>query len=104
AVFAWVIYLDTRSTAACVTGSICAALAFLVKIPAVMILVPIVWAAWEAKRWAMFKDRLLLGGLTAAVVTAALWYWHADAIFHRTGLSQAIWHPSGNYGPPISYA
>ena len=36
AVFAWVVYLDTRSRAACIAGTICAALAFLVKIPAVM--------------------------------------------------------------------
>ena len=39
-----------------------------------------------------------------AIAATALWYWHADAIYHRTGLSQAIWHPSGNYGPPISAA
>jgi len=104
AVLAWVVYLDTRSTAACVAGTVCAALAFLVKIPAVMILAPIAWAAWEAKGWSALKDRGLMLGLTAAVAAAALWYWHADVIFHRTGLSQAIWHPSGNYAPPISLA
>ena len=104
AVLAWVIYFDTGSRRACVTGAVCAALAFLVKIPAVLILVPIAWTAWEARRWAAMKDRGLMIGMTAAVAATALWYWHADAIFHRTGLSQAIWHPSGNYGPPISAA
>jgi len=104
AVLAWVIYLDTGSRRACITGATCAALAFLVKIPAVLILAPITWAAWEARRWSALKDRGLMIGITAAVGAAALWYWHADAIFHRTGLSQAIWHPSGNYGPPISLA
>ena len=104
AVFAWVVYLDTRSRAACVAGTVCAALAFLVKIPAVMILAPIAWAAWEIRGWSALKDRGLLVGLTVAVAAAGLWYWHADAIYHRTGLSQAIWHPSGNYGPPISTA
>ena len=103
AVYAWVVYLDTRSTAAGVAGTVCAALAFLVKIPAVMILVPIAWAAWEARRWSALRDRGLMVGLTAAVVVTGLWYWHADSIFHHTGLSEAIWHPSGNYGPPISY-
>ena len=104
AVLAWVVYLDTGSRKAGIAGTVCAALAFLVKIPAVMILVPIAWAAWEARRWAALKDRGLVAGLAAAVAAAGLWYWHADAIFHRTGLSQAIWHPSGNYGPPISTA
>jgi 4-amino-4-deoxy-L-arabinose transferase-like glycosyltransferase len=104
AVFAWVVYLDTRSRVACAAGTVCAALAFLVKIPAVMILAPIAWAAWEAKRWAALKDRGLVLGLAAAIAVTGLWYWHADATFHRTGLSQAIWHPSGNYGPPISAA
>lgn len=104
AVLAWVIYFDTGSRRACVAGAACAALAFLVKIPAVLIMAPIAWAAWEARRWSALKDRGLMLGMTAAVAAAALWYWHADAIFHRTGLSQAIWHPSGNYGPPISLA
>jgi 4-amino-4-deoxy-L-arabinose transferase-like glycosyltransferase len=104
AVLAWVIYLETGTRTSCVTGSICTGLAMLVKIPAVMILVPIAWAAWESRRWSALKDRGLVAGLAAAVLAAGLWYWHADAIFHRTGLSQAIWHPSGNYGPPISYA
>lgn len=104
AVLAWVVYLDTRSTAACVAGSVCAGLAFLVKIPAVMILAPIAWAAWESRRWAALKDRGLMLGLTAAVAAAGLWYWYADIVFHRTGLSEAIWHPSGRYPAPISSA
>ena len=104
AVLAWVVHLDMPSRAACLAGTICAALAFLVKIPAVMILVPIAWAAWEARGWSALKDRGLVGGIAVAILATGLWYWHADAIYHRTGLSQAIWHPSGNYGPPISGA
>ena len=93
------------SRAACLAGTICAALAFLVKIPAVMILVPIAWAAWEARGWSALKDRGLVGwDCRRRSLATGLWYWHADAIYHRTGLSQAIWHPSGNYGPPISGA
>jgi 4-amino-4-deoxy-L-arabinose transferase-like glycosyltransferase len=104
AVLAWVVYLEKPSRAACIAGTVCAALAFLVKIPAVMILVPIAWAAWEARGWTALKDRGLVGGIAIAILATGLWYWHADAIYHRTGLSQAIWHPSGNYGPPISRA
>lgn len=104
AVLGWVAYLDTGETRWAVVGAVAAALAFLVKIPAVMILAPIAWAAWEAKRWSALRDRRLVAGLIAAVGAAALWYWHADAIFHRTGLSQAIWHPSGSYPEPIASA
>jgi 4-amino-4-deoxy-L-arabinose transferase-like glycosyltransferase len=102
AVLGWIVYFDTGSRRACVAASACTALAGLVKLPAVMILAPIAWVAWEAKGWTALKDRGLMIGTTAAVACIALWYWHADSIYHRTGLSEAIWHPSGNYAPPIA--
>src|SRR5262245_7642855 len=102
AVLGWVTYLDTGKTSAAVAGSVCGALAFLVKVPAVMILAPIAWAAWEAKRWSALKDRRLMVGLVCSLVATALWYWHADMLFHRTGLGEAIWHPSGSYAAPIA--
>ncbi len=104
AMFAWVVYFDTGSTRWCIAASVSAALAFLVKIPALMICAPIAWLAWEAKGWRAVRDRGFMIGLSAAVAAATLWYWHADVIFHRTGLGEAIWHPSGTYPPPISYA
>lgn len=104
AVLAWVVYLETGATRAAVAGTTAAALAFLVKIPAVLILAPIGWAAWEAKRWSALKDRRLMFGLAGAVAVAAAWYWHADLIYHRSGLGQAIWHPSGTYPPSIAVA
>ena len=60
AVLAWVMYLDTGSRRACIAGTVCAALAFLVKIPAVLILVPIAWAAWETRRGGVAGSRLVL--------------------------------------------
>src|SRR3989442_2904263 len=60
AVLAWVVYLDTGATAAAITGAVSAALAFLVKIPAVIVLAPIAWAAWEARGWSALKDRRLV--------------------------------------------
>src|SRR4030095_5394016 len=92
ALLAWVVYLDTGRTAAAVAGAIAAALAFLVKLPAVIMLAPIAWAAWEAKGWSALKDRRLIAGLASALAATALWYWHADVLFHRTGLGVAIWH------------
>jgi len=104
AVLGWVAYLDTGKTSAAVAGSVCGALAFLVKVPAVMILAPIAWAAWEAKRWSALTDRRLMIGLVCSLAATALWYWHADMLFHRTGLGEAIWHPSGSYAAPIAAA
>jgi 4-amino-4-deoxy-L-arabinose transferase-like glycosyltransferase len=104
AILGWLVYLESGSPRACVAATICTALACLVKIPAVMILAPIAWAAWEAKRWQALKDRGLIAGTAIAVALTGLWYWHADRIYHRTGLSEAIWHPSGNYGPAIAAA
>ena len=37
-------------------------------------------------------------------VGTALWYWHGDRLFHRTGLGQAIFHPSGGYSPDVAIA
>jgi len=104
AVLGWLVYLESGSTRACVLATACTALACLVKIPALMIMAPIAWAAWEAKGWNALKDRGLIAGTTLAVALTGLWYWHADRIYHWTGLSQAIWHPSGNYGSPIAEA
>ena len=69
-----------------------------------IVLAPIAWAAWHAKRWSALKDRRLVVGIAAALAVTALWYWHADVLFHRTGLGLAIWHPSGSYPLPISVA
>jgi 4-amino-4-deoxy-L-arabinose transferase-like glycosyltransferase len=104
ALLAWVVYLDTGRTAAAVAGAIAAALAFLVKLPAVIMLAPIAWAAWEAKGWSALKDRRLMLGLTAAIGATALWYWHADMLFHQTGLGVAIWHQAGSYPASIAVA
>ena len=102
AVLAWVVYLETGTTRTAVAAAAAAALAFLVKIPAVLILAPIAWAAWEAKRWRALTDRRLILGLAGALAVAIVWYWHADQLFHRSGLGQAIWHPSGSYEPSIA--
>ncbi len=104
AMLGWVTYFETGATRTAVWASVATAMACLVKIPALMIMAPIAWVAWEAKRWRALNDRGFMIGCTAAVLAAGLWYWHADRIYHDTGLSEAIWHPSGTYGPPISLA
>ncbi len=103
-VLGWFVYFERPSTSAAVLASVATALACLVKIPALMIMAPIAWIAWEARRWRALVDRRFMIGATTAVLVAAAWYWHADRIFHQTGLGEAIWHPSGTYPAPISLA
>lgn len=97
-------YLKTGKRAPLVWGTVTAALACMVKVPAVMILAPIAYMAWRAKGLALVRDRALLGGLATVLLLTIAWYAHADALFHRTGLGQSIWHPSGGYSPDIMAA
>lgn len=97
-----VTYLDTGRRAAAVLGAACTGLACLVKIPAVIILVPIAYAIWKSRGWSAVRDPWLTLGLACAMAVTAGWYWHADNLFHQTGLGQAIWHSSGTYSLSIA--
>ncbi len=85
-----------------VAGAVCLALAGLTKVPAILVLAPIVWTAWLARRWRVVHDEWFLGGLTAALGCIALWYLHADRIYLETGLTQAIFRPSGTYAGELA--
>lgn len=88
-----------------ILGAVCLALAGLVKIPAILILGPIVWAALVYRGWRVIHDEWFMAGVTAALGAIALWYLHADRIYLETGLTQAIFRPSGTYsGELASYA
>lgn len=80
-----------------VLGAAGVALAGLVKVPAILILGPIAWMAWSARGWRAALDAWVVAGLVAAVGVIALWYLHADRIYLETGLTQAIFRPSGTY-------
>lgn len=101
-VLGFVTYLRDGSRAAAILGAAGLALAGLVKLPAVVVCAPIGWAAWKARRWGCLRDPWLLGGITAALLLVVAWYWHADRIYHMTGLTQAILHPSNDYAPAIA--
>lgn len=85
-----------------VLGAAFLALAGLVKVPAILVLGPIVWAAWLSRRWRLLHDGWFLGGVTAALGLIALWYLHADRIYLETGLTQAIFRPSGTYSGELA--
>ena len=97
-------YFQTGNRAPLIWGTVAAALACMVKIPAVIILAPIGYLMWESKGIAFLRDRALLAGLAVVVLLTVGWYAHADMLFHRTGLGEAIWHPSGGYSPDIMAA
>lgn len=101
-VLGYVTYAETQRKAAAVAGAACTALAGLVKLPAVVILAPIAWAVWRRQGWCAFRDPWVSGGLAAAVAVTFGWYWHADRLYHMSGLGQAIFHPSGTYGADIA--
>ena len=104
AVWGFAAYVETASRRALTWGTIAAALACLVKIPAVIIFAPIAMLAFVARRWSAVREYPLLAAIGLAIGATAAWYWHADVLFHRTGLGQAIWHPSGAYSADIAIA
>ncbi len=102
AVWAWDVYFERASRGRLAVAAALTALAALVKLPAILVLAPIVGTAWRHRRFSAFADRgAWVGGLAAVAVVAA-WYWHADRIYLETGLTQAVFRPSGTYPPDIA--
>ncbi len=102
AVWAWDVYFERPTWRRAVLAGTLAALAPLVKLPAILVLAPIAGVAWRHQRWRALADRTAWISLTAAVMVVAAWYWHADRIFLETGLTQAVFRPSGTY--PVDVA
>jgi 4-amino-4-deoxy-L-arabinose transferase-like glycosyltransferase len=101
ALLAWQRWLTTPSTGRLVSATLCTALAGLVKLPGVIIGLPIAVLAWRHRGPSMLRDRgVWIGGVMSVALIVA-WYWHADAIAARTGLTQAVLRPSGVYGPEV---
>jgi hypothetical protein len=78
-----------------------AALACMTKLPAVVLFAPIAWLAWQTRGFGVVRDRVFLAGFATALLMTAAWYYHADVLFHRTGLGVAIFHGVGGYSPDI---
>ncbi|MEP7116389.1 MAG: glycosyltransferase family 39 protein [Acidobacteriota bacterium] len=97
AVWAWDVYFERPTTSGAVWAALFTALAALVKLPAILVLAPIAGTGWRHQRWAVVRSPGAWGGLTAAVLATIAWYWHADRIFLETGLTQAVFRPSGTY-------
>ena len=102
AVIAWDWYFEQPRWSRAIVASLLTALAALVKLPAIVVLAPIGGLALSWLGWRAFKDRALWAGCAAAVALVAAWYWHADRIFLETGLTQAVFRPSGTYPADIA--
>ena len=100
-VWGFAAYLLHGNRQAVVWGAAAAALACMTKLPAVVIFAPIVWLAWETRRFGLVRDRVFLAGFGTAFLMTAAWYYHADVLFHRTGLGVAIFHGVGGYSPDV---
>ncbi len=101
-VLAWDWYFDRPTWRRAAMASALVALAGLVKLPAILVLGGVAGLAWGRSGWRGLFDRGLLLGCTAALVATAAWYWYADRVYLATGLTQAVFRPSGTYPPDIA--
>jgi hypothetical protein len=101
-VLAWDRYFDRPTAKRAAAAAVLTALAPLVKLPAILVLAPIAGLAWAREGLNSLRDRRLIIGIGLAVLTVVAWYWYADRIYLRTGLTQAVFRPSGTYPPEIA--
>ena len=102
AVLAWDRYFDRPTALRMVVAALVTALAALVKLPAILVLGGIGGLALSRHRWAALRDKGLWAGCLSAVLLVAAWYWHADRIYLETGLTQAVFRPSGTYPQDVA--
>lgn len=84
-------------------GAVALALAGLVKLPAILVLGPVLWTgfAYRGLRRTL-ADPWYVSTTLGALGAIGVWYLHADQIYLETGLTQAIFRPSGTYPPDIA--
>jgi 4-amino-4-deoxy-L-arabinose transferase-like glycosyltransferase len=97
AVLGFLVYAQEGRRPAAVLGGICLALAWLVKLPALLVLGPVAYIAWRARGWSAIQDPWFAGPIVVALLLTVAWYWHANNIYLRTGLTVGIWRGAGTY-------
>jgi 4-amino-4-deoxy-L-arabinose transferase-like glycosyltransferase len=103
AVLGYVAYVQESRWYFALGGAIALALAGLTKIPAILVLGPVLWTGVAVRGLRRtLADPWFVSGPLAALGVVALWYLHADQIYQETGLTQAIFRPSGTYAPDIA--
>ena len=102
AVLAWDRYFDRPTTGRAAIAAVVTALAALVKLPAILVLGGIGGLALSRMGWAAIRDKRLWAGTLAAIAMVGGWYWYADRISLETGLTQAVFRPSGTYPADVA--
>lgn len=103
AVLGYLAYAQEARPRFAVGGALSLALAGLVKLPAILVLGPAVWTGVALRGLRRtIGDPWYVSTMLAAVGAIGVWYLHADQIYLETGLTQAIFRPSGTYPPDIA--
>ena len=102
AVLGYAVYFETERRRDAILGAVWFALAGLVKLPAILILGPVVWLGWLTRRWRLAGDSWFVVGIIAALGVIGIWYLHADQVYLDTGLTQSVFRPSGTYPRDIA--
>ena len=102
ALLGYLTYFDTRRPSLAAWAGLAAGLAWLIKIPSLLIAGPIVYAGWHAQRWSLIRDRWFLLSFSAAFAVTLLWYWHAFQLYQETGLTFGLWHAAGEHPAEIA--
>lgn len=103
ALYAWIRYLTEGGRGPLIWSSVLLALGILVKLPCVLVLLPMAAAAWQARGRAALADPRLWGAVAVALVVSGAWYAHAYSVFRETGLTFGILaHPARTYPIDVS--
>jgi 4-amino-4-deoxy-L-arabinose transferase-like glycosyltransferase len=102
ALLGFVRYFANGSRRALVLGSIGLALTVLVKLPGVIVVAPILAAAWSVGRWKVLRDRAFLLAIVLPGLVSLAWYAHAYAIYLDTGLTFGVFGTTKTY--PLTVA
>ena len=87
ALYTFTRWLRTESWTTYAAAILCAALAFLTKLPALYMGIPLLFAAFQEYRWRLFREwRIYLFGL-ASLLPVIAYYLHAHGIYRQTGLT-----------------
>jgi 4-amino-4-deoxy-L-arabinose transferase-like glycosyltransferase len=102
AILGFVRYFRTGSGRALAFGGLCLALAVLVKLPGVIVVAPILGAAWRARRWRVLRDWRFVATVVGAGLLGLVWYVHAFGLYRETGLTFGVLGTTKTYPMTVS--